>query len=197
MLHPLLMPSYCILLYFTISFMKVQPKTMLVTLALQTINFTAVLPCIVMTVFIIATRSTQIALNDTLGKRVVPCFVFAAALMWCAVMMWISHMAEFIYGTFFSFACAMIVTALVNLWHRSSVHMAAVACLLGCVFHVWSESPINVFAPRFVGLHAFLIVICGLVASLSMLHRQHSGLEVFTGAAVGFLSGYLPLFIFY
>ncbi len=196
--HPLLIPVYSVLLYYTIGLFRYMNPRFLILGILCTIFFSVLIPLLS---FLWLSEKGYISSVNIPKKedRVVPYLICAASLTACSLIMASKHIFPFVYGTLAGGAIVLIICALINNWWKISVHSAAMGCWLGCVLNVWAIGPMS---------HYFLnnnnaivisavILVSGLVTSARMASEQNTPAQVAVGFAIGLAIGYPFLFLFF
>lgn len=194
--HPLLIPVYSLLLYYTIGVMQIQPTKVLRLGLIYTLFFSVLIPLVCL--FWLQIKGAISSINiPNREDRVIPYLICATCLTACSIVLSHKNMFGFVYGSFYAGAVTLIICALVNFWWKISVHSAAIGCWIGCATHVWTEWPLCYYAHNNFLVLTTLFLIAGIVLSARIASGQHNESQVYTGFGIGAAIGYGMLFLFW
>lgn len=194
--HPLLIPVYSLLLFYSISFMQFEKAGFLLACLLCTIFFSVLIPLASLK----ALHAKGLISGMDIPRRedrVIPYLICAAFLTLCSIVLNLCGMFGFVYGSLYAGSVSIIVCALVNFWWKISIHSAAMGCWLGCVLHTWTCFPLCYYARHNALVIAALVLVSGGVLSARIASGQHSQAQVYAGFALGLLVGYGVLGLFW
>ena|ERR1051326_4625710 len=180
--HPLLMPTYGLLLYFWVDssasyFMKPELRWILLGM---TFSFTFFLP-LLNTLILLRARYIQSIHMRTRQERRVPLLVTAIFYM---AEYWLLHDRDVPQTLKLFILCATIAivcTVVINLFWKISAHMVGIGGVCGAMF-------VMCYILQFRGgplLMAGLFLLAGFIGSARLQLGEHSPLEVFAGFLLG------------
>lgn len=117
-------------------------------------------------------------------KRIVPYAMTIASYITCLLLMYRMGIPRFMSGILVSSLLAIVICALVNIWWKISVHMAAIGQFIGGMV-----SFSLLFYYDGVGWFCLAIIVAGLLGTSRIILRQHSLSEVIVGFLVGLVCG--------
>ncbi|HEY6160092.1 MAG TPA: hypothetical protein VI112_02685 [Bacteroidia bacterium] len=180
--HPLLMPTYGLLLYFWVDssaayFMKADLRWILIGM---TFSFTFFLP-LLNTLILLRARYIQSIHMHTRQERRVPLLVTALFYM---AEYWLLHDRDVPQTLKLFILCATIAivcTVVINLFWKISAHMVGIGGVCGAMF-------VLCYLLQFQGgalLMAGLLLLAGIIGSARLQLGEHHPLEVFAGFLLG------------
>lgn len=186
---PLLVPTYGILLAFSLSVLCLLPGA--VRWGVTAVVFVAT--CIIPMVAILALWKLKIVSDPGLNnrtERTIPYIITGLCYLACGIYLWRLHAPEWLYAFMFGGAIAVGVCIVVNRWWKISAHMAANAGLLAVVMRILSEGVAA--SPTAVCVWLTIVCLaCGCVGTSRLILQRHTLGQVAAGTLVGFLAVYL------
>lgn len=179
--HPLLMPTYGVLLFLNIDpqlslFLSFKIKAIL---CFMTFAFTCLLP--IVNVWILV--KTKVASSFQLDKReernisYLTTIIFYSAVYYLLNGIPVSNTLKLlILGATFSIALAFLI----NFWWKISAHMIGIGGVAGALLAVNSQIDIALFFP-------IALFIAGLLGFARLALQAHSNAQVYVGFCLGFV----------
>lgn len=124
-------------------------------------------------------------------KRMIPYIVSIICYFLCYYMMTFFHVPHLMGSIVVAALVVQIACAMVNVWWKISVHMAAIGAMTGGLM---AFSAKFMFNP--VWWLCALFLFSGLVGSARLTLRQHTLRQLNVGYIVGLLSGFLTIMFF-
>jgi len=121
-------------------------------------------------------------------KRIVPYAMTILAYVCCLLLMYRLSIPRCLSGIIVASLMAMIICAVINVWWKISVHMAAIGEFVGGLV---SFSFVFYYNP--LGWFCFAILLSGALGTSRMILRQHTLSQVLVGFLIGFVCGILGI----
>jgi hypothetical protein len=185
--HPLLIPTYIILLFIQLNsvyFTALNPKIALGIVFINTFFF----PALAMLLMKKLEFIDSLEMPDK-QQRIIPLIVTMVCYIWAYLSVkktgFPTPFSWFILGAVISLALAFVV----NVFHKLSLHMVAISGALMAVMMMFFYAQQNV---QYYFLFAILVV--GMVASARLYLNAHTAKEINTGFIVGLAGQSLAAF---
>ena len=193
LLHPMLMPTYGILLFFfgmkgsVYDYMTPEPLKW--RLAVIVLVFTFIFPSINIFVLYKLQRIGDITLSDqkerTFPYLVTSLFYFGLFYLLMDVNLW-PEIKLFILGA----GLAILLTALINTITKISAHMVGIGGLTGVTIALSYLARLDL-----MGAIVIMIVVAGVIGAARLVLSAHTAQQVYLGFGLGLLVQVTMLFI--
>ena len=188
-LHPIVVPTLGVLLYFSFVAQSIEPNEQMLLLGLV-FGITYIIPVLALIILksLGLIRSFQVT---TIRERRMP--VLLMTLLFYLLGNTLGQFTTFkdlallFYGTSFSLLCSYLLFAL-DL--KSSLHLLSMGSALGFFLAV-----MNIYALSLLPVVMVMILLTGLVASSRLYLNAHTPKELVSGFSVGFLGQVLIFWI--
>lgn len=121
-------------------------------------------------------------------RRIIPYVVSILCYFLCYYVMTLRHMPHLMGSIVVAALAVQVVCAMINMWWKISVHMAAIGAMAGALV---SFAAIFMFNP--VWWLCVIIFFAGLSGSARMILRQHSLKQIYVGFIVGVVTGFISV----
>lgn len=179
--HPLLMPTYSLILLFQIKsylYFAMPFKAKMAIIAIIFVN-TAFIPALVFIFMKLRNIISSLKMEDR-KERILPFFVTAVFYFGSFIILRKFHLPSIIYYLIFGSACLIIIALTINFWWKISIHMMGIGGLTGgliCASLYLSFNPLF-FVP-------LAILIAGLIGFSRLKLLAHTPLQVYGGYLTG------------
>lgn len=181
---PLLMPTYGIILIFTLSFLSLASSStkMLFTLIVFGANF--ILPMLLVLLLKKLGMIENVGLNGR-KERVIPYIITIVCLVGTGWFLYFKGAPLWVAMFFAGGALAGVINLIVNFWWKISAHAAGIAGIVAMLIQITKE---GFPAPHTTLWIVLTIIMAGLLCSARVWLGKHTLAQVLAGSAVGFLS---------
>jgi hypothetical protein len=195
--HPLLMATY---LFTLLAFLL---PSALYPINIQTVRgflvvifaMTFFLPAINICLFRIFGTISSFTMVDR-RERIRP--FFSITIMYCFVTYFLSYKAgvspdDSLFKIFIIIDCLVIAATMITFFYKISVHSIGVAGILGIIIPLNRIAENNsLFIPT-----VLILIVAGLVMSSRLQLNAHTSREVWIGALIGFLIGFVGMIVLF
>lgn len=186
--HPLLLPSYFLLLIFSLKFyisiiIPIEAKLMILALVF-------VVTCVFPAVFMLIIKNKGLIKSiqmETKEERNYPYIITAIFNFSAYYMIRQIQIPEVYYLFFLGSAVLILVSMVINLFTKISIHMIGSGGITGAIAGISLRLNINL-----VLFIALAIIISGLVGFARLKLKAHNSIQIYAG----FLSGLVIMMIF-
>lgn len=175
---------------FTFSYLKEMPLIFKLIVVLTTYVLTVAMPKALISAYHRYHGWSPFELSQR-EKRMIPYLVSIICYFLCYYMMTFFHVPHLMGSIVVAALVVQIACAMVNVWWKISVHMAAIGAMTGGLM---AFSAKFMFNP--VWWLCALFLLSGLVGSARLTLRQHTLRQLNVGYIVGLLSGFLTIMFF-
>ena len=188
--HPLLMPSYGLLLFFYLDrhvsyFLPFEIKK---TLFLMTLSFTFVLP-VMNAIVLLRMKIIRSLSMETKEERRLPLLITAIFYFAEYYLLTEAEVPATLKLLMLSAIISVMLTVIINLFWKISAHMIGIGGITGMAFIL----SILFQTPAFLIISS-LFVIAGIIGYARLQLQAHSITEIYSGFLVGFLCPMIFLF---
>lgn len=181
--HPLLIPTYSLLILFLFQiksyiFYAIPFEAKATLLGIVFLN-TFILP-VVMILFMKYRKLINDLYMDTRKERTLPYIVTAIFYFSTYYLLKKFHLPGVIHLIMFGSACLVLVALIVNFWWKISAHMMAIGGLTGAFAGLSFLLSMNMGA-----LIAIIILVAGFIGFARLRLKSHSPAEVYAGFLTG------------
>lgn len=190
-LHPLLMPSYALLLLFNMEsyvIYSISLKHLGIIAGLNLVN-TAIMPALFLLVLYRLNRVSNLHLNEQY-ERTLPFLVGLFFYFFNYYIFRSSALPQIIVSMTLAGALTIFFAFLVNFRFKISIHVISISCVTG-IFMGMSQVMNQHMNFKIMAL----IILCGLVGSARLKLKAHSPFQVYTGAILGVLIGFVSVYL--
>ncbi len=188
--HPLLMASFAVLIVFNSGhYLSVVNAELRNTIYSIYIILTFVLPALFIPVFYYLGIISKLEI-DNKKERLLP--LMTVAIMYALSWYFMSRvfMPPILLNIILSSLISVLITSIITIFWKISLHCAGLGGLLGFVFYLASQKDLSVLFLGFI-----VILISGIVASARLYLNRHSQAQVYVGYAIGFIIVYFSMLI--
>lgn len=121
-------------------------------------------------------------------KRMIPYVVSILCYFLCYYLMMLFHVPHLMGSIVVTALAIQVVCAIINLWWKISVHMAAIGTMAGALM---SFAAIFMFNP--VWWLSAIILLAGIIGSARMILRQHDLKQIYIGFIIGVATGFVTV----
>ncbi len=180
-LHPLLMPTYGLILLFSLnSFVSIiMPFKARVAMVVVIFLNTALVPALFF-VFLKSKRVISSLKMENRHERIIPFVITAIFYFVTYVMMQKFNLPRIIYYLIFGSACLIILSMTINFWWKISIHMIGVGGMTGAFACIAVYLGINPLI-----LLVALLLASGLTGFSRLRLLAHTPAQVYAGFATG------------
>jgi hypothetical protein len=188
-LHPLLIQTYIVLFllfsnaYFAYSIPGVVQKFLIGTVFVITFLFP-----VVSTLFMVKRGMIQSLQLQSQHERFFPFLIAAVYYFACYFFIKKLPVPPLFYVIQFGAACSILITLLINLRWKISVHMIGVGGFAGTLFSVSHIIYVN-----YILAISVVIILSGLLGFSRLLTGNHTQSQLYLGFVCGFLCEYVSL----
>lgn len=172
---------------FIFSYLSLLPFTYKVFVLIMVYVFTILLPTSLIRLYHWYHGWTPFELGAR-ERRMIPYVVSILCYFLCYYIMMLRHVPHLMGSIVVAALATQIVCAIINMWLKISVHMAAIGAMTGALV---SFSAIFGFNP--VTWLCILFFFAGLVGSSRMILRQHTLRQLNIGYLIGVLTGFVSV----
>jgi len=181
MLHPLVMPTYGLILLFSLSSFISIIMPLKARMAMVVVVFlnTALVPALFF-VFLKSRRVISSLKMENRHERIIPFIITAIFYFVTYVMMQKFNLPQIIYYLIFGSACLIILSMTINFWWKISIHMIGIGGMTGafaCICMYLRINPILILA--------VLILASGLTGFSRLRLLAHTPAQVYAGYVTG------------
>jgi hypothetical protein len=195
--HPLLMATYLftLLSYFLPSVLYPINSQTVRGFLVVIIAMTFLLPAVNISLFRIFGTISSFTMVDR-RERIRP--FFSITIIYCFVTYFLSFKVgvspdDSLFGIFLIIDCLIVAATMITFFYKISVHSIGMAGVLGIILPLNRIAENNsLFIPTVV-----ILVVTGLVMSARLQLNAHTSREVWYGALVGFLIGFIGTIILF
>lgn len=182
-LVPLMMPTYALILFFTLSTLRLT-STLGVDTGITLIIFgiTALLPGILFWVLKIYGIIDDVALNSR-KERLIPYIITTLSYLGAALYLFTHGAPTWMYAFFIAGAVAAIINMCINLRWKISAHAASIAGIAAALVYLAAQPSSS--PATFPTLIAWLI-LCAMLGAARIWLRRHTPMQVICGYIVGY-----------
>lgn len=180
---PFYLPIIGLTTLFIFSYLNLLPFTYKVFVLLMVYIFTIFLPTKLIRFYHHYHGWTPFELGAR-ERRIIPYVVSILCYFLCYYLMMLLHMPHLMGSIVVAALATQVVCAIINMWWKISVHMAAIGAMAGSLV---SFAAIFMFNP--VWWLCVIFMFSGLVGSARMILRQHTLRQINIGFLVGVITG--------
>ena len=188
-LHPVLMPSYALLLIFSQSTYfsyTVSPEAKFALFSIIVLN-TLLLPVIIS--YILVKRGWIKSLEmQKREERLMPFITNLVLLLLAAFMIYKLKLPRVFFLLTLGAAAAVSIAIIVNIKWKISIHMIGIGGIVGMLFGMSTFLLADLRIPILIS-----ILVAGILGTARLSLNAHHPLEIYAGFLVGFLCEYLLL----
>ena len=184
---PFYLPVIGLLALFTFSYLNRMPLAYKVFVLLVAYIFTAMMPTSLIRLYHRYHGWTLFELGAR-ERRMIPYIVSILCYFLCYYVMAVYHVPHLMGSIVVATLVVQIVCAVVNMWWKISVHMAAIGAMAGALAAFGFKFMFNP-----VWWLCAIFLLSGFVGSARMILRQHSLRQLNIGFIVGVLSGFFTV----
>lgn len=188
-LHPLLMPFYGMVLFFTISYLVIYPFKIRALLALSVLFFTYVLPAVSIFILYRMKIISSINLNNR-SERFWPYLICLICYIACGFVLYKAKLPLWVLGYMAGGVASILINTLITFKWKISAHLTGMGGILGAAFALCQ---MQFMFP--VGLIALLILLTGVLGTSRVLMGRHTLMQVLAGTLNGFVCIYLGMML--
>ena len=194
MMHPLLMPTlfFLLVIFFAPSAMYPLQNASMFRVLLIVFITTLVMPLLSIGTLKVSAFISDFNLNSR-KERFLP-FMFVTVFYGITAFLFYKklHLNDMMFVLFASVTVLLLTMTIITLFWKISVHSAGMGGLIGYLLGVQLKYPMaNLMIPMIT-----LILIFGLVMSARLKLNVHTPIQVYTGAAIGFLICFASFYYF-
>lgn len=186
-LHPLLMPTYGMLLVVFYSFMRFFPWNLKGFMLGIVALFTLIIPMGSIFVLYALKLIRSVHLNDRHDRKL-PYLISLIAYFFCGVLLFKLNVPLWLLGFLIGGLASLLIASVITIWWKISAHMTGMAGVTACAFYL---------SQYFDMLPMWLLittVLCtGMLGSARILLNRHTFGQVLAGALNGFICIYLGM----
>lgn len=179
-----------LVLLFTFSYLKEMPLFFKVFVVAMTYMLTVLLPKTLIGIYHRYHGWSLFELSQR-ERRVIPYLVSIICYFLCYYAMNFYHVPHMMGSIVVAALVVQITCAIVNMWWKISVHMAAIGAMTGSLMAFSSKFMFNP-----VWWLCALFLLSGLVGSARLTLRQHTLRQLNVGYIVGLMAGFLTIMFF-
>ncbi len=179
--HPLLMPTYSLIVLFYIKsylYLVFPGNTRVAIIAIVFFN-TALMPALIFFFMKLRNIISSLRMEDR-RERVIPFIVTALFYFGTYVMLRKFHLPSIIYYLTFGSSCLIIIALTINFWWKISIHMLGIGGLTGSLLCI--AAYLSVYPGVMVAL---TILIAGLIGFARLKLLAHTPMQVYAGFVTG------------
>jgi hypothetical protein len=190
-LHPVLMPTYALILIFLLNRYLSYTTTLSAKIALFTvIVFNTLIMPILITYLLIRRKYIKTFYMEERHERYVPFIVQAILMMIAYYMLTQLSLPRLFYLVLLGAIASIILVVLINFRWKISIHMVGIGGILGMLFGLSSLFLIDLRIPIIIS-----ILVAGLLGSARLRMGSHQPSQIYIGFVVGFVCEYILLSI--
>lgn len=187
---PFYLPVVGLVMLFTFSYLNQMPLVFKLIVVLTTYVLTVIMPKALISVYHSYHGWSPFELGQR-ERRMIPYIVSIICYFACYYVMTFFHVPHLMGSIVVAALVVQIACAMVNMWWKISVHMAAIGAMTGGLM---AFSAKFMFNP--VWWLCALFLLSGLVGSARLVLRQHTLRQLNVGYIVGLLAGFLTIALF-
>lgn len=190
LLHPLLMPTYGLLILFTqvqTYFVYALPEQLRLFVLFMVFINTFIIPSLFMLYLYRKGKITDIQVSNR-EERFLPLVLTTILFMSTYYLLKSIGLNKIILLMMIAAISAIIVAFIINIWWKISMHLVGIGGLAG-VFYGLSY----IFQLNITPVITSLLILSGIVGFTRMQLKQHTLGQITAGFALGFTFGYLVL----
>ena len=189
--HPLLMPTYAVLLLFNtgtyLQYMPPGPKTMIILLVF---TGTFLIPVSLLPLWIFLGITKTIYLNNR-QERFVPLFVTTIIYYVAFYLLRRYHLSSLILSIMMAGTILLFAGLIVSVWWKISLHMLGIGGLTGFLAGIIIKTGgVNIF------IFSLVIILAGLLGVSRLKLNAHSAAEVYAGLFSGIIIGFITVIVY-
>lgn len=186
---PFYFPVFAFIVLFVFSYLNLLPASYKLGILGLVYFFTIALPLLTIYLYRRINGWTRHQLSHR-EKRIVPYILSITCYGCCLYVMEHLHIPRFMMGIIVGALAIQVICALLNNWVKVSTHTAAAGGMIGSIL---AFSLIFSFNPTW--WLCLAILVTGAVGSSRIVLRQHNLHQVGIGVGIGFVSGFLSVFL--
>ncbi len=190
-LHPLLMPTYALLLLFNMEsyvIYSISLKHLGIIAGLNLVN-TAIMPALFLLVLYRLNKVSNLHLNSQY-ERTLPFLIGLFFYFFNYYIFRSSALPQIIVSMTLAGALVVLIAFLLNFRFKISIHAISISCVAG-IFMGMSQ----VLNQQMNFKIMALIILSGLVGSARLRLNAHSPFQVYAGAVVGLVVGFVCVYL--
>ena len=172
---------------FTLSYLSSFPFIYKMFVLIMVYLFTVLMPTSLIRLYHWYHGSTPFELGAR-ERRMIPYLVSILCYFSCYYSMMLLHVPHLMGSIVVAALATQIICAVINLWWKISVHMAAIGAMTGSLV---AFSAIFMFNP--IEWLCILFLFAGLVGSARMILRQHTLRQLNIGYLIGTITGFVTV----
>lgn len=180
---PFYLPIIGLAALFTFSYLSLLPFTYKVFVLIMVYLFTVLLPTTLIRAYHHYHGWTPFEFGAR-ERRIIPYVVSILCYFACYYVMMLLHMPHLMGSIVVAALATQVVCAIINMWWKISVHMAAIGAMAGSLT---SFAAIFMFNP--VWWLSVIILFAGIIGSARMILRQHTLKQIYIGFIIGVVTG--------
>lgn len=182
---PFYLPLVSLIALFLFSYMSRLPLLYQLKVLTVVYFFTVLLPSVSIHIYQRYQGWTPVQMGRK-ERRMVPYMIAIVSYFACYYVMIVMRIPQFMANIVVTALVIQIVCAMVNIWWKISIHMAAIGGMAGALLAV---SMVFQFNPTW--WFSVMIIVAGLVGTARMVLRQHSLRQIVGGFMVGLVCGFM------
>lgn len=180
---PFYLPIIGLAALFTFSYLSLLPFTYKVFVLIMVYLFTCLLPTTLIRLYHSYHGWTPFEFGAR-ERRIIPYVVSILCYFTCYYVMMLMHMPHLMGSIVVAALATQVVCAMINMWWKISVHMAAIGAMAGSLA---SFAAIFMFNP--IWWLSVIIFFAGMIGSARMILRQHTLRQIYIGFIIGVMTG--------
>jgi hypothetical protein len=190
-LHPVLMPSYALILIFLLNrYLNYTTNTATKIALFTVIVFNTLIMPVVITFLLIRRKYIKTFYMEERHERYVPFIVQAILMMIAYYMLTQITLPRIFYLMLLGAIASVILVVLINFRWKISIHMVGIGGITGMLFGLSSLFILDLRIPIIIS-----IVIAGLLGTARLRMGSHQPAQIYVGFIVGFVCQFLFLSI--
>lgn len=187
--HPLLMPTYGIILTIFYTYLWMLPNKMKFLVVFLVFSLTCLFPALLILLMMRFGKIKDAELTNR-KERSIPYLIFIAALVFTCFLLYRISFPLWVISIFLAVCVALLCAVVINFYWKISVHALGIGSLLGGVMAFAKIAHVNYY-----GAFISLFIIAGAVCSSRIYLGRHTPMQVLAGFLLGVVSAFSIGFI--